>query len=384
MHEFLEGSVNLTSLLLYFNVFLAFTLALFLFFVKSAKNKSNVFLGFIIFVFFLQMLAPFVHALRLLETFPHVVKLYTVFTFTIGPTAYFYVKSCTQKDFKMTPQKWLHYLPAVLDLLYHIPFFISSGDEKLQYFYDFFIKGSNGEPVILVIIKAIYSLAYGFISLKVVLFYKNNLSNEASNIDPAFHRWLLFFCPILLVPIIAIIIVLFSNAPTYGATFIFFCIFLFLSTVYANALLKPAIFHKFPHRILAETQEQSNQKYERSNLKEEQKDKYVKKLIHYVEEHRPYMESELTLTDLSAQTKIPAHYLSQVINEKLDCNFLDFINTYRIKEAKEKLVDSAFSHYTIIAIAYEVGFNSKTAFYSSFKKNTGTTPSNFRKSLKAS
>ena len=77
----------------------------------------------------------------------------------------------------------------------------------------------------------------------------------------------------------------------------------------------------------------------------------------------------------------PKHYLSQIINEKLNCNFLDFINGYRIDDAKDKLLDENYEHFTILAIAYEVGFNSKSAFYTAFKKNTNSTPSQYRKSL---
>ena len=96
------------------------------------------------------------------------------------------------------------------------------------------------------------------------------------------------------------------------------------------------------------------------------------------------MEPELTLAQLSKQTNIPSHYLSQVINEKMRCNFLDFINKYRVKEAQAKLANRKFDHYTIIAIAFEAGFYSKTTFYSAFKKFADTTPSSYRKSLKRS
>lgn len=128
----------------------------------------------------------------------------------------------------------------------------------------------------------------------------------------------------------------------------------------------------------------AQKKYESSNLRENQKNEMVEKLLNYVVTEKPYLQPELTLNQLAEQTKIPSHHLSQVINEKIEQSFGDFINNYRVEKAKMMLADDKYSHFTIIAMAYEAGFNSKTAFYESFKKFTGTTPSNYRNSLKIS
>ena len=136
--------------------------------------------------------------------------------------------------------------------------------------------------------------------------------------------------------------------------------------------------------LIPESTEEKKQKYESSNLQEAQKEKYLTLLLSHMDKEKPFLEPELTLSHLSEQIKIPSHYVSQVINEKMKCNFLDFVNQYRVKESQAKLSDSKFDHYTILAIAFEAGFNSKTTFYSAFKKHIGTTPSNYRKSLKAS
>ena len=71
-------------------------------------------------------------------------------------------------------------------------------------------------------------------------------------------------------------------------------------------------------------------------------------------------------------------HLSQTINELLGQSFSDFVNSYRIEEAKRKLVDPACKHLSVLGIAEEVGFNSKSSFNSVFKKHTAMTPSEFR------
>jgi len=134
--------------------------------------------------------------------------------------------------------------------------------------------------------------------------------------------------------------------------------------------------------LLPASLEDKKQKYESSKLADLQKDKYVEKLAGYMIANQPHLEPELTLAQLSEQINIPAHYLSQVINEKLNCNFLDFVNGYRVEAVKQKLKNSKYHHYTIISIAYDAGFNAKSTFYAAFKKQTGMTPNQYRKQAK--
>jgi len=77
---------------------------------------------------------------------------------------------------------------------------------------------------------------------------------------------------------------------------------------------------------------------------------------------------------------IPTHQLSRVINEHFGRNFFDFINGYRVAEVKRKILDPAYAHFSLLGIAFESGFNSKSAFNRVFKKITGQTPSQFKES----
>ena len=153
-------------------------------------------------------------------------------------------------------------------------------------------------------------------------------------------------------------------------------------SVFVSTLLKPELFRSFPHQMLLPNSiEEKTLKYESSNLQEAQKEKYLNTVLSFFDNERPYLSQELTLADLAEQTKIPAHYLSQIINEKMNCNFLDFVNSYRVEEAKKMLAEDSSKNFTILSIAYDAGFNSKSTFYSAFKKHVGMTPSGFRKSL---
>jgi AraC-like DNA-binding protein len=129
----------------------------------------------------------------------------------------------------------------------------------------------------------------------------------------------------------------------------------------------------------AATEDQpSGKKYEKSTLTPERSERYLDKLLHFMEKEKPYSEGDLTVQRLAEKLSIPAPHLSQTINERLGQTFSDFINSYRVEEAKRKLLDPALKHLSVLGISEEVGFTSKSSFNSVFKKYTNMTPSEFR------
>lgn len=102
-------------------------------------------------------------------------------------------------------------------------------------------------------------------------------------------------------------------------------------------------------------------------------------LTHLMETEKPYLDSELNLVKLADALDVSGHQLSYAINTGFGENFFYFTNKYRVQRAQELLTDPAYAHLTILAIGFESGFNSKTAFNTTFKKITGHTPSEYRK-----
>ena len=126
--------------------------------------------------------------------------------------------------------------------------------------------------------------------------------------------------------------------------------------------------------------EQKPGKYAGSGLKEPDARLYLEKLKNYMATEKPYLNPDLNLPQLAKEVDIPAHYLSQVINEGMGLNFFDFINRQRVEDVKSKITDPKFNNYSILGIAFESGFNSKSAFNRVFKNSTGLTPSEYKKS----
>ena len=122
------------------------------------------------------------------------------------------------------------------------------------------------------------------------------------------------------------------------------------------------------------------QKYQRSGLTEERAQDYLQRLEHCMQHEKPYREADLTFGKLAKHLHISRNHLTQLLNEQLNKNFYLYVNEYRINEVKQRLIAPDNANMTILAIAYESGFNSKSTFNTVFKKITDMTPSQFRKS----
>ena len=107
---------------------------------------------------------------------------------------------------------------------------------------------------------------------------------------------------------------------------------------------------------------------------------YKKELESIMSTEQPYLNDRLKLSHLANRLGISEHQLSYILNSHLKSSFADFVNSYRIMAAKDLLTDPDKSHLKILAIGYDSGFYSKATFYSTFKKHTGTTPTEFRNS----
>jgi len=128
--------------------------------------------------------------------------------------------------------------------------------------------------------------------------------------------------------------------------------------------------------------ESGNKKYIHSTLSQEECHVMMTKITSIIEKERAYLNPEYRLNDLANSCNTSVHKVSQVINQIEGISFSDFINRYRIEEAKKILISEKYKTHTIIAIAHEVGFKSKTAFYNAFNRVSEISPSTYIKENK--
>lgn len=122
-------------------------------------------------------------------------------------------------------------------------------------------------------------------------------------------------------------------------------------------------------------------KYKNSKLNEQIINKYKSDLIYSMEKDKLYLNGKLSIQDVSEKLNIPRQYISEVLNEHMNTNFQDFINEYRVEEFIKRLKNDQNNQFTLLGIATDVGFNSKSSFNAIFKKFKGLTPTQFKKNL---
>lgn len=305
-------------------------------------------------------------------------------TFTYGPLLYLYVKFMTNTDKKFNRLEILHFVPFIAFFTVSVIFRSEPLVRDLRSFF---------RPDKLISLRIVYSIAfffsitiYSILSFIEIKRHQENLKNLASFTS---QRITLNWLKILSISFYVVFFILFilgglnmiGDFIPFDPYFVIFGFIAVFSTVYSfYGIKQPVIFGEvFQEENNGERKE--TEKYSKSGLKDIQADKYLKKLLTYMETNKPFLDGDLTINDLSDKTGIARHHITQVLNEKYKRNFFTFVNEYRVKEVMERFSEPKFNNYTILAIALDAGFNSKTTFNSFFKSQTGLTPSEYREKM---
>lgn len=307
-----------------------------------------------------------------------------------GPFLYLYVSALTSKKRSFKAKNLLHFIPFVIFVFY---LFIAS-------FFSYYSQGITidhlsdtvAEPpllfVILLVITALSGPLYFFFTYKIFLQSKKSLLNFSSqdvNLDWLGKLVSIFGVVWTLLMVIAVI------HHVFNLFLIDFCInglFLSLSTfiilIGYYGFKQKDVFINYSIETKAENSVEPEIKYVATKMEGAELQQCCNKVKSFMELNKPYLDSNLTLPKLADDLNVTTHHLSQVINEVHGKNFFNFINEYRVEEVKRKIQDPKYQNYSLLGIAYESGFNSKSAFNRVFKKIIGTTPSAYRNSLPAS
>lgn len=301
-----------------------------------------------------------------------------------APLLFLYTKYITKDFNKFNPRDYLHAIPSISLILVFLILRIQPDNTSIsaELFYEKYkwLRMIYGWIFISLVIYYVIS------ALRIVIRFKKQIKDNYSfnsykiSLDWLFVMIILF---VLLILLIIISSVLYEQGMINAKVYIFRHI-LELIHVYALSIWG---FHQkqlisvstTDLEVESEVDESSSGKYVKSGLKSEDAKSYVENLIKYMDDSKVWKDSELSIAKLASQTSISKHQLSEVLNEYLGKNFYVFVNEYRVEYAKQLLMNKEYSNWSIIAIAYECGFNSKTAFNIFFKKYTQQTPSEFKK-----
>lgn len=357
----MENKIELIGSIGKIVVFTMVLLSVFLFTVKTKNKLANRFFGMYLLVIAFDLIGLFTS--KTLE-YPNIHNIKMASSLLQLPLFYLYVLSTCYSNFKITKKHILHFL---LFLVFLIVFKITGLSEQ-----SILIYGLIGEIQYLFYIIAI------FIILKK---YKTVYLENYSNSNLAVYKWLFHITLLSCIGHSFVLIRWYLSNSIYQEYVLNINILISLSvlsiTIFfvLKALYQPELFtginiNLSPVKSILEKQPS------KTNVQENE---LLDKLTLVMTEEKPYLDYELTLQKLAIQTDIPERELSFLINRHLDKHFFDFINEYRINDAKTLLKDPTKKELTVLEILYEVGFNSKSSFYTAFKKETNQTPTAYRK-----
>ena len=325
------------------------------------------------------------------KEFPHFTGITYAFPFLYGPIFFIYARLISSGENSFYPKYYLHFIPFMLVVMYGIMFvYLKNTDFKINLIQnktDALLPGLQ----LISFLKPVHGIIYVFLTIKVVRVYNEKIKDSYSNIERINLNWLRHLIIGLIfvwgVVVISYTINVFSEKNIKMDYLIYTAASILIYSIGYLSLRQPLIFEPSGQKTDAESGLNSKTKieerisYQKSGLTNTEAESYLNNLLHMMETEKPYLNSELTLRELAEKLSMSTHNLSEILNTKLNQNFYDFINRYRVEEVKRRLADKGSDNFSLVAIAFDSGFNSKSTFNTIFKKLTGTTPSQYRKQL---
>jgi AraC-like DNA-binding protein len=363
---------NLSSIIVAFTIFNCFFFSIVVWRTPSRNPRANQFgamLLFILGIVWLRYLIP--------EHYPFLRYSFfltlTPLCAAIGTLSYFFVRESTEPNHVIKSVVIRHFLPIAGFIVAGLIWLIVFPEPNLT---EIHIQ-------MLLNVYRVYVFVYFLINYKLIKRYETRLDRFLSNKRKENIRRLrkIYWCMIAiwliwtLPQFVKVPLNLYLHFPIY-------CLLIYL--IFFHSLrYKSAFLHLSSQNeeTIKEVLSIEDEQVENTTIKpiNSRIELFKYELVTFMEREKPYLDPELSLPKLAEHMNVSVHFLSQAINTSLNENFFQFINRYRIEESKKLLACDSKAHYTIVQIAYDAGFNSKTTFNTTFKKLTGISPSEFQK-----
>jgi AraC-like DNA-binding protein len=331
---------------------------------------GNILLAGILLLFGYTLVEYVLYWTRYLAYVPHMIDTSSNFPLLIGPMIWLYVRHVYEGKTYDLSDAW-HLVPFLCGTALLSLFYFNSGADKLA-----FVQNQKTHPI-----PAFWYNCLSWMRVAHLWLYAAFLFNYVRQQPPIgqTRRWAL------------VLIGFFSGfAMAYASYFVLVRMAWFnLEWDYhisasMTAFIYLIAYAGYTQRVVFEgfawNEAPAEEKYKNSGLTEEARRTLLEKLEQAMREQQLYRKSDLSLDQLAHALNASKHHVSQVINAHTGRNFFDYINWLRIQDAQRLLRETDRQQMHIIEVAYTVGFNNKVSFNAAFKKVTGQTPSEFRKS----
>lgn len=381
---------SLYDLLLLFSAFQGLLLIIAIPTIQNYNRRANRWLVITIAAASLALLVQVVGSYReVAQAFTKILLLPDFILFLYAPLFYFYLQKLLFNVNSLSSRWWYHFIPTIGLFFAYLPYFLMNASQ-------FQSKVINQAWDLRAVFLSVGLLALAWNTYYWVLFRRAiSFYREQYRSNYSYEQNLNYLSTVLVIQAVCLCLWLFTfGVMGLGRVFSFEVftvversidgIWLAFSTITYFvgyfAIHQPETFKVAPQTfsifddVLESPVRTDGMLAEKPAEVGENLQPWKEKVEAFMQKNKTYTNPQLSLAELATKLKMPPHLLSKVINEGFDKNFFDFVNTYRIEEFKRRVEDPRFKHYTLLSIAYDVGFNSKTAFNRSFKKITNQTP----------
>jgi len=376
----------LKDLIIYTPMYVTFFWAVVLLATTSRNNWAKHFLGIFMIAAFFVYLSHAVFFNRDYSSYIFFDPIYTFASLSVYPLYYWYIKLLTVE----TEYKWKNLrllIPAMLlSAVSAILYLLMSPAERGIYLTDFLLRegSSKAHPLILQIQKGVFVLSRLVFAVQVILFlvlgrklvirYNEHVANFYSNLESKTIVWVnLLLYSFVVTSIMSVIFNIMGRAIFLNSV----SLLLIPSVTFSVLLFFIGLQGYMQNHTVVDLIEDEKQPAQ-NNLKEYNKSQLKAKLMELFVNEQIYRNSDLKITQVSMQLQTNRTYISQLINTEFNCSFSEFVNEYRVIEAKQLLASQTYKNYSLDYISEMVGFGSLNTFIRVFKELEGTTPGRFR------
>jgi AraC-like DNA-binding protein len=348
----------------------------FLLFFKKENKQANVILAFLVLSMVGTMSHNFLSFSGIFDQKPSLYFLPIVLNLAAGPLLYFYVNEMTvRRNVPKTELAW-HFLPVFWQFAFNFWAFLQSVEQKQVVYETMYAPFVEPAQTTFLIVSFLIYLLFSF---RIFYNYKNKIAEFYSNTDKISLHWLYLFLIILSIYWLVV-------AGSYFAFVFFkmeFCAsfsdYLKCAAIYATAIfaLRARNLVEIGQNLQKIDPPPTAENVEKTR---EINPELLQKIRQTVENEQLFLKPELTINDLAERLKLPPKIISNQINSGLGKSFLQYINEQRVENFKEKINSNQFEHLSMLGVALESGFNSKSSFNRIFKEITGISPSEFKNS----
>lgn len=383
-------SMNMLLLVVGAGIVQAIFLAGLIYFHPRSDRSVNIFLALYIIALCIPMFTPIIQHFFSWQ----LLMILDPFLLLSAPFLYLYIRGF-KEEFSIR-KAWPHFLLFFLFIVFDYYLYVSivskfplSRQVPPEVIH-------NPSSIIRVIVRIGQMITYCFLSSRILTSYQRSIQHlfsETSRINLSWVRWLINSYFILTLVMAGLYFIILQRPEQFGLIVLINTAIVtpYIYAVTFKGMMQPTVW-QMQHGLskekvlqeihqVEETEAQGTRtetKIQKGMLNPERRNDIVAKTIELMEKEKLYLQTELTLQDLSDKLGIPSYQVSQAINDGLQKTFYDLINSYRVEEAKRLLVDPKSQNNKILAVGFDAGFNSKTTFNTVFKKFTGLTPTDFK------